>query len=245
MLTIDKFRREFNSEVASRGVTWEVAGFLSLDGRIYSIGTDTKVISTIFETLAAPLIEDIAQKYSYEVSLANQTVYPDFTLTPRGKTHNRIAIDVKTTYQRSARSPIGFTLGSYTSFLRNGTKNICHPYHEYCSHWIIGFIYVRREGVRSKVHTMSEKLDGILCPYSNVRYFVQEKYRIAGLRPGSGNTANIGSFSTTDVEDLVRGRGPFAQYGEKVFEDYWKQYEKDGSTQCENVAEFLKKRTKA
>jgi hypothetical protein len=35
-----------------------------------------------------------------------------------------------------------------------------------------------------------------------VDFFVQEKFRITGLMPGSGNTTNIGSFSTNDLNDL-------------------------------------------
>jgi len=226
MLTIDTFRRHFDNEVRLRKITWEVAGFLGLDDRIYSIGTDTKVISTVFEALAAPLIIAIAEAHGYEVSLSKQTIYPDFTLTPMGKESDRIAIDVKTTYQRSDTRPIVFTLGSYTSFLRNGTKNIRYPYSEYCAHWIIGFVYTRASGVESKVYARSERLSGSKCPYCNVKYFIQEKYKIAGLRPGSGNTTNIGSFPTPDIEDLRQGKGPFATRGQKAFEDYWRDYGK-------------------
>ena len=67
MLRINEFRREFDKEVADRKISWEIAGFLSFDNNIYSIGTDTKVISTVFETLAAPLIKDIAEKHGYDV----------------------------------------------------------------------------------------------------------------------------------------------------------------------------------
>jgi hypothetical protein len=53
-------------------------------------------------------------------------------------------------------------------------------------------------------------------------FFVQEKYKIAADRPGSGNTKNIGSV--TKIEDLVNGKGPFSKLGEKVFDDYWMYY---------------------
>ena len=239
MFTINEFRQEFDREVVDRKITWEIAGFLGFDNNIYSIGTDTKVISTVFETLAAPLIKDIAEKHGYDVSGSRQTVYPDFTLTPKGKANNRIAIDIKTTYQESPRDSIGFTLGSYTSFLRNGTKNICHPYREYCSHWVIGFVYMRRLGVQSKVYARSSNFDGIACPYHNVRYFVQDKYKIAGLRPGSGNTTNIGSITTADINQFVQGNGPFAQYGEEVFVAYWIQYNANRATHYTSVEQFL------
>ena len=53
-------------------------------------------------------------------------------------------------------------------------------------------------------------------------FFVQEKWRIAVDRPGSGNTKNIGSVSKIDA--LINGRGPFAVLGEEVFDDYWMNY---------------------
>jgi len=53
-------------------------------------------------------------------------------------------------------------------------------------------------------------------------FFVQEKYKIAIDRPGSGNTKNIGSV--TNIEALKSGKGPFAELGEEVFDDYWKFY---------------------
>jgi hypothetical protein len=222
MLTVEKFITEFDKRVVELGITWEAKGFYASDGRVYPFGTDTKVLSTVFESFCAPLILDIAKSHNYGVALAKQTVYPDFTLTPVGKSSDRIAIDIKTTYQED-NSPIVFTLGSYTSFLRNGTKNICFPYNEYSEHWIIGFVYERCAGVASKVYEI-QKIEDLACPYTNVRYFIQEKHKIAGTRPGSGNTTNIGSFPTKDINDLKAGRGPFAGKGEEAFEKYWRSY---------------------
>jgi len=56
----------------------------------------------------------------------------------------------------------------------------------------------------------------------NFTLLLQEKWRIANDRPGSGNTKNIGSVR--NIEALVEGKGPFAQYGEEVFDDYWMNY---------------------
>ena len=53
-------------------------------------------------------------------------------------------------------------------------------------------------------------------------FFVQEKWKIATDRPGSGNTKNIGSISK--IEDLKNGNGLFAPFGEAVFDDYWTHY---------------------
>lgn len=224
MLSLNQFRKEFDEKVIKQGITWEAKGFYASNGQIYPFGTDTKVLSTVFEAFCAPIILEIANKHDYVVTFAKQTIYPDFTLTPKGKSSERIAIDVKTTYQEGNRN-IVFTLGSYTSFLRNGTKNISFPYDQYSSHWIIGFVYERCSGISSKVHEI-RKIEDLICPYQNVRYFIQEKYKIAGRKPGSGNTTNIGSFPTKDIEDLRQGKGPFSALGEKSFEEYWRKYRK-------------------
>ncbi|HLA47756.1 MAG TPA: type II restriction endonuclease [Nitrospinota bacterium] len=53
-------------------------------------------------------------------------------------------------------------------------------------------------------------------------FFIQEKYKIALDRPGSGNTKNIGSV--IKIDELINGKGPFAELGEEVFDDYWMYY---------------------
>ena len=53
-------------------------------------------------------------------------------------------------------------------------------------------------------------------------FIVQEKYKIAKDRPGSGNTKNIGSC--VKIADLKGGSGPFSKYGVKTFDDYWMHY---------------------
>ena len=71
--------------------------------------------------------------------------------------NQKIAVDVKTTYRRFTAGgtwKAGFTLGSYTSFMRRNTKNIVFPYERYAKHYIIGFIYTRVEVGESKVFTL-------------------------------------------------------------------------------------------
>lgn len=46
-------------------------------------------------------------------------------------------------------------------------------------------------------------------PYKDVEVFVQEKYKISGDKPGSGNTENIGSFKTNRMEYLVKEKVHF------------------------------------
>ena len=53
-------------------------------------------------------------------------------------------------------------------------------------------------------------------------FLLQAKWRVAADRPGSGNTKNIGSVK--NIQALIDGNGPFAQYGQDVFDDYWMNY---------------------
>lgn len=246
-LDFSSFRAAFEQKISELGLKWEVVGFSAADGRIYPFGTDTKVISTVFEALAAPLIHAIAEERGYTVEGSEQTVYPDFTLTPPGGNPPRIAVDIKTTYRRfnaaGKMQPFRYTLGSYTSFLRSpgAKKNIAYPYAEYGAHWVLGFLYTRRAGVKAKVYSQADAAEGLLCPYEDVAYFVQEKFRIVGLTPASGNTANIGSFPTRDIRELRDGRGPFSEHGKEVCDDYWRYYPRRAADrEYSTVAEFLR-----
>jgi hypothetical protein len=67
-----------------------------------------------------------------------------------------------------------------------------------------------------------DELQSISSVIRDFAFFVQEKYRIASSRPGSGNTKNIGSI--TNIDELINGKGPFAKLGEEVFDDYWMYY---------------------
>ena len=138
----------------------------------------------------------------------------------------KIAIDIKTTYIDSDQSAIKFTLGSYGSYMRNNTKNIEFKYTDYIKHYVIGFIYKRNgQAQESQVYDYKDK-DKITFPFYDVQYFIQEKYKIAGDKPGSGNTENIGSFSTKSFSALKNGQGPFTELGVDAFDIYWKYYPK-------------------
>ena len=203
-------------------LSFEIRGLLTANDKILTLGTDTKVLSTVFELFSYPLIKEIADAHMLQVATAPQTIYPDFTILAGDEDPEKMAVDVKTTYRRK-NGTFGFTIGSYTSFLRNGTKNILYHYDTYARHWVIGFIYTRREGEEPGVHRLQDRA-GILSPYTDVDWFVQEKYKIAGLVPGSGNTTNIASIWTDDIEEFRNGRGPFARKGENYFREYWANY---------------------
>ncbi len=224
----------FHAKMAKHRPNFYVYGLLTQGDRLYPLGTDTKVLSTAFELIARPLIHELADDAGLTVHEPDaQTVYPDFTLMHARDDPAKLAVDVKSAYRHFDASGgwrTSFTLGSYTSFLRNGTKNITFPFVEYAKHYIVGFIYTRMEKQTSEhIYPLGQR-SSVPCPIKDVEYFVQEKYRIAGERPGSGNTANIGSIIGSHVKDFATGNGPFANRGEDVFVDYWCHYDRSRAT---------------
>jgi hypothetical protein len=136
-------------------------------------------------------------------------------------------------------------LGSYTSYLRNNTKNISHPYHEYEEHWIVGYVYDRRPDATVGIVALDQR-GSIIPPVENVEVVVARKEWIASDRPGSGNTANIGSMFAT-VADLNAEQGTFSDFPDPrhAFHEYWRHFEtnRDASLagrlrSYSNIAEF-------
>lgn len=233
------FIDDFQEKLEELNVSWDIYGIIDQEDNVFSIGDDTKLLGRVFEILTAPVIESVASDNDLEVEPAErQTFYPDFTLMESEDDENKTAVDIKTTYKRGVYKsgsskysyekgdpkPLKFTLGSFGSYLRDNTKNIRYPYDTYGDHYVVGFAYTRNESASEGVEKSIEDRDDIKSPYEDVEYFVQEKYKVAGIKPGSGNTENIGSFVTNDVEDLQKGKGPFSELGEEVFEDYWRNY---------------------
>lgn len=216
---IDEFYEEMEHAV------FEPFGILDSSNKIHTLGTDSKIIGRIFEMFVQPILEKIAQRHGMILTTPkSQTIYPDFVMMSTSLATDKIAIDVKTTYVDSPQSTIKFTLGSYGSYMRNNTKNIAYYYTDYAKHYVIGFIY-KRNGLAQESQVFDyEEREKIIFPFYDVKYFMQEKYKIAGDKPGSGNTENIGSFLTKEVSNLKFGKGPFSELGEDVFDLYWKYY---------------------
>ena len=223
---------EFTKKVEQNNTDWVAKGFAFRDKTLYPIGLDTKLLGRIFEILAEPILQEIADDNNYILETPDkQNYYPDFIMTPAGRSADRLAIDIKSTYRKHRKdgsvSPFKFTLGSYGSFLRNGTKNIQYSYDQYARHFVIGFVYDRNKDADSFHQVFPlDRIDDVPEPYSNVEYFIQEKYKIAGFGTGSGNTENIGTIPAPTIRPFVEGSGPFSTMGNDAFELYWKHYPK-------------------
>jgi len=225
----------------ARTCNFDVFGVIDKNDVIHTLGSDSKIIGRIFEMMIQPILEKIATDNGFVIETpASQTVYPDFVMMKSKLSNEKIAIDVKTTYVEDG-SKIAFTLGSFASYMRNNKKNIAYKYTDYIKHYVIGFVYERNSAAQQSEAYSFERRNEIKLPFKNVRYFIQEKYKIAGDKPGSGNTENIGSIKSCDIADFINGKGPFAILGHEVYDIYWKNYPEYRSEVKEytSLSEFL------
>lgn len=242
------------SHVRTEDGQWTVKGFIDVYRNIYTISSDTKIISKILEIHLFPKILSFAEESGYRIVLADhQNYYPDISFVCAVDENIKFAVDLKTTY-RLPESPEfcnGFTLGSHGEYFTNreSNKNIQFPYRQYSGHFCLGIIY-RRHGRRSIDEARTHKLDQLTSIASVVKdflFFVAEKWQIASDKRGSGNTANIGSINK--ISEMVSGRGMFSKLGELWFDDYWMNYGKiivtgkDGKTKrITTLVDFVKYR---
>lgn len=210
---------------------WTVRGFVDIFKNIYTISTDTKLVSKVLELHLFPHFLAFAEKNGYDLELATyQNWYPDLTFITKTDPRIKFAVDLKTTY-RDEENPgfcNGFTLGSHGEYFidRASAKNIQYPYNEYSGHFCLGIIYSRSildKNEETHIYSMDE-LESIPAVISDFLFFAEEKWKIASDKGGSGNTANIGSIQR--IEDIVNGNGVFAKAGEALFDDYWANFGK-------------------
>lgn len=214
---------DFGQTISTEDGDWIVKGFIDTNKNIYTISADTKVISKIIELYIFPKIYAFAQNNGLEIELTEQqNFYPDITF--KDKEGNLFAVDLKSSYRKDSTHINGMTLGAFTGYFRerNSTKNVTHPYGNQKAHVVLGIIYDTVRDIDERKVYGIDQLNEIVSVIKNFDFFVQEKWKIAIDRPGSGNTKNIGSVSK--IEDLKQGNGSFAKLGEAIFDNYWMEY---------------------
>lgn len=245
---LKKFTENLRDYVSTDNGDWTVKGFIDIYKNIYTISSDTKIVSKILEIHIFPQILQFAEKIGYHIVLAEkQNWYPDLSFVHKDNDSIKFAVDLKTTY-RDPGFPghiNGFTLGSHGTYFkdRNSSKNIQFPYSEYSGHFCLGIIYTRTDfsdyketeifqvkeleeeydkkgkKVGEREVTTVQNLKSITSVIKDFDFFIAEKWEIASETEGSKNTANIGSI--TNIEDLKNGNGIFAKLGEEWFDEYW------------------------
>lgn len=228
---LEQFVAELRDHVSSDDGQWTIKGFIDVFRNVYTISSDTKIVSKILEIHLFPKILTFARDNGYKIVLAeHQNYYPDISFVKADDESIKFAVDFKTTYRNPKKPHLcnGFTLGSHGRYFehRASTKNIQFPYGSYSGHFCIGIIYDRQEGARideTKTHGIDE-LHSITSVAQNFQFFIAEKWKIASDKGGSGNTANIGSIN--NISDIISGKGMFSKLGENWFDEYWMNYKK-------------------
>lgn len=220
------FARELTAYVSTNSGEWSIKGFIDVDKHIYTISSDSKIVSKILEIQLFPKFKEFAKENGYEIVLAEkQNWYPDLSFVNIKNPSIKFAVDIKTTYRLEDYDGFcnGFTLGSHGEYFRKrtSTKNIQFPYAEYTAHLCLGILYTRAISTdidETEILQLS-KLDKITSVIKDLVFFAEEKWKISSDKGGSGNTANIGSIHF--IEDVINGNGVFANLGELIFDEYW------------------------
>lgn len=221
-----EFATKLTDYVSTNSGEWSVKGFIDIEKNVYTISSDSKIISKILEIQLFPKFKEFAEIHGYEIVLAEkQNWYPDLSFVNKKKPEIKFAVDIKTTYRLKDYPGFcnGFTLGSHGEYFRNriSTKNIQFPYSEYTAHLCLGILYTRALSTdidETEIIKLSE-LDSVTSVIKELVFFAEEKWKISSDKGGSGNTANIGSIHF--IEDILNGNGVFANLGEEVFDEFW------------------------
>lgn len=266
---LEEFVNTLQYYVSTETGEWTIKGFIDVYKNIFTISSDTKIVSKILEIHLFPEILSFAEKMGYKIILAeHQNWYPDLTFIHKENELIKFALDLKTTFRRNKKSA-GFTLGSHGAYFkeRDKDKNIQFPYNQYIGHYCLGVIYTRADldnlsetevfhvneleptygdeesSIGARKVTKIENLKSITSVIRDFDFFAAPKWKIASDSQGSGNTANIGSIK--DIDDLKAGNGVFSQLGEEWFDEYWMNYGtatmiKDGKTiKVTSIWDFL------
>jgi hypothetical protein len=249
-----KFINSLKKQVSTEDGQWTIKGFIDVFKNVYTISSDTKIVSKILEIHLFPKILKFAEDNGYKLVLAeHQNYYPDISFVKADDESVKFALDLKTTYRKPDNPEMcnGFTLGSHGEYFKNrtSTKNIQFPYSAYQGHFCLGIIYDRAEGLtidETKSYAIDE-LHSIVSVVKNFQFFIAEKWKIASDKGGSGNTANIGSIK--NISDILNREGMFSKLGEQWFDDYWMNYrqitikDKNGKTKkISSLKDFVKYR---
>jgi len=223
---LKEFAKTLTEYVSTNSGEWSIKGFIDVEKNIYTISSDSKIISKILEIQLFPKFKEFAEKNGYEIVLAEkQNWYPDLSFVNKKNPAIKFAVDIKTTYRLNDYTGFcnGFTLGSHGEYFRNrtSTKNIQFPYSEYTAHISLGVLYTRAISTdidETEILKLSQ-LDNITSVIKDLVFFAEEKWKISSDKGGSGNTANIGSIHY--IEDIINGNGVFVNLGEEVFDEFW------------------------
>lgn len=75
---------------------WTIRGFIDIFKNVYTVSSDTKIISKILELHLFPYFVSFAEDIDYKIELAeHQNHYPDLTFIKKNDTKIKFAVDLK------------------------------------------------------------------------------------------------------------------------------------------------------
>ena len=119
---LDTFTEKLEEYVSTENGDWSVKGFIDVYKNIYTISSDTKIVSKILEIHIFPQILQFADENEYNIILTeHQNYYPDLTFIHKKNQGVKFAVDLKTTYRKKS-GVSSFTLGSHGSYFKERDK---------------------------------------------------------------------------------------------------------------------------
>lgn len=121
---LKKFAATLEDFIA-QGNEWTIRGFIDIFRNIYTISSDTKIVSKVLELHLFPHFLSFAEENGYDLELATyQNWYPDLTFISKTDSNVKFAVDLKTTYRNKEYPDFcnGFTLGSHGEYFVERTS---------------------------------------------------------------------------------------------------------------------------
>lgn len=118
------FAATLDEHVSREDRQWSVKGFIDAFRSIYTISSDTKIVSKILEIHLFPRILQFATEHGFKLVLAeHQNHYPDISFVLGKDESVKFAVDFKTTYRSPSKPWLcnGFTLGSHGKYFQDRT----------------------------------------------------------------------------------------------------------------------------
>ena len=75
MYNFDNFIKDLNVEISNSNPIWDIKGLVDEAGKVYSLGTDTKLIGRVFELVIAPSIKSFCDKTISIISYQKVKIY--------------------------------------------------------------------------------------------------------------------------------------------------------------------------
>ena len=97
---LTEFAKSLTEHVSTNSGDWSIKGFIDTEKNIYTISSDTKIISKILEIQLFPKFLEFSDHIGYEIILAEkQNWHPDLSFVKKVDSSIQFAVDIKTTYR--------------------------------------------------------------------------------------------------------------------------------------------------